>query len=163
MQFDVTIEIPAGSNNKYEIDHETGRLRLDRTLFSSMVYPVDYGFIPDTLGEDGDPLDAFVLLGAPVVPNVDVATRPVGVLRMTDEAGIDWKILCVPDGDPRWANIQDVADVPQELLAKIEHFFAQYKELEPGKHADIAGWGGKAEAEQLVRDALARERDRVDH
>lgn len=163
MQFDVTIEIPAGSSNKYEIDHETGRLRLDRALFSSMVYPVDYGFIPDTLGEDGDPLDAFVLLGVPVVPNVDVASRPVGVLRMTDEAGIDWKILCVPDGDPRWARIQDITDVPEAVLARIEHFFAQYKELEPGKHAELAGWGDRAEAERIVADAVAREQEQGRH
>lgn len=156
MQFDVTIEIPAGSRNKYELDHETGRLRLDRLLFSSMVYPVDYGFIPGTLGEDGDPLDAFVLLDAPVYPNVDVAARPVAVLRMSDEAGPDWKILCVPDGDPRWADIEDLADAPASRLDEIEHFFAQYKELEPGKHADVAGWGDRAEAEAIVAQAFDR-------
>lgn len=112
MQFDVTIEIPKGQRNKYEVDHETGRVRLDRYLYTSMAYPTDYGFIEDTLGEDGDPLDALVLLPEPVFPGVIVESRPVGMFRMVDEHGGDDKVLCVPAGDHRWDHIQDVGDVP---------------------------------------------------
>lgn len=100
MQFDVTIEIPKGQRNKYEVDHETGRVRLDRYLYTPMAYPTDYGFIEDTLGDDGDPLDALVLLPQPVFPGVLVAARPVGMFRMVDEHGGDDKVLCVPAGDP---------------------------------------------------------------
>lgn len=161
--FDVTVEIPRGSRNKYEIDHASGRVRLDRTLFTSMVYPVDYGFIPDTLGEDGDPLDAFVLLEVPVYPNVDVKSRPVAVFTMTDEAGPDAKILCVPDCDARWAHYRDLDDVPQDLRDTIEHFFARYKELEPGKHVSVGGWGTLAEAEELIDAAFRRRASTPEH
>lgn len=161
--FYVTVEIPHGSRNKYEVDHASGRVRLDRTLFSSMVYPVDYGFIPDTLGEDGDPLDAFVLLEVPVYPNVDVKARPVAVFNMTDEAGPDAKILCVPDGDPRWAHYRDVDDVPVDLRNTIEHFFTHYKELEPGKHVHVDGWGSLADAEALIEAAFHRRTTTPEH
>ena len=123
MQFDVTIEIPKGQRNKYEVDHETGRVRLDRYLYTSMAYPTDYGFIEDTLGEDGDPLDALVLLPQSVFPGVVVEARPVAMFRMTDEAGGDDKVLCVPAGDHRWDHIQDIGDVPQFELDAIKHFF----------------------------------------
>ncbi|EUA23106.1 inorganic pyrophosphatase [Mycobacterium xenopi 4042] len=108
----MTIEIPKGQRNKYQIDHESGRIYLDRYLYTSMVYPTDYGFIDDTLGEDGDPLDAMVLLPEPVYPGVLVKSRPVGMFRMTDEAGGDDKVLCVPAGDVRWDHIKDIDDVP---------------------------------------------------
>ncbi len=140
MEFDVTIEIPKGSRNKYEVDHETGRVRLDRFLYTSMAYPADYGFIEDTLGEDGDPLDALVLLPDSVFPGVIVEARPVAMYRMTDEAGGDDKILCVPAGDPRWDHIQDLADVPEFELAAIKHFFERYKDLEPGKYVKGSEW-----------------------
>ena len=108
MQFDVVIEIPKGSRNKYEVDHDTGRVKLDRYLFTAMGYPTDYGFIENTLGEDGDPLDALVLLPEPVFPGCMVEARPVGMFQMTDEAGGDDKVLCVPAGDPRWDHIQEI-------------------------------------------------------
>ena len=119
MQFDVTVEIPKGQRNEYEVDHETGRIFLDRYLYTSMVYPTDYGFIDDTLGEDGDPLDALVLLPQPVFPGVVVKARPVAMFRMTDEAGGDDKVLCVPAKDHRWDHVQDIGDVPQNELDEI--------------------------------------------
>src|SRR6201990_2110890 len=136
VQFDVIIEIPKGSRNKYEVDHETGRVFLDRYLYTSMGYPTDYGFIDDTLGEDGDPLDALVLLPLSVFPGVVVKARPVAMFRMTDEAGGDDKVLCVPAKDHRWDHIQDVGDVPEYELDQIKHFFSQYKALEPGKYVE---------------------------
>ena len=156
MQFDVIIEIPKGQRNKYEVDHETGRVFLDRYLYTSMVYPTDYGFIEDTLGEDGDPLDALVLLPEPLFPGVTVKARPVGMFQMTDEAGGDDKVLCVPAGDHRWDQIQDIGDVPSFELDVIKHFFSQYKALEPGKFVKTANWVGLAEAEAEVQRSVER-------
>ena len=150
MQFDVTIEIPKGQRNKYEVDHVTGRVRLDRHLYTSMAYPTDYGFIEDTLGEDGDPLDAMVLLPDPVFPGVLVKARPVAMFRMTDEAGGDDKVLCVPAGDHRWDQINDLGDVPPHELEVIKHFFTEYKALEPGKYVKAADWVDRKEAEEEV-------------
>ena len=134
---DVVIEIPRGSRNKYEIGpRERHVIRLDRRLFSATVYPADYGFIPDTLGEDGDPLDALVLLEDPTFPGCWVSARPVGVFWMEDEAGPDAKIICVPAGDPRWDDVQDIDELPDYLVDEIEHFFDMYKMLEPGKDID---------------------------
>jgi inorganic pyrophosphatase len=156
VQFDVTIEIPKGERNKYEIDHETGRLRLDRYLYTSMGYPTDYGFIDDTLGEDGDPLDALVLLPQPVFPGVIVAARPVGMFRMTDEHGGDDKVLCVPAGDPRWDHITEIDDVPNYELDEIKHFFVHYKDLEPGKYVEAADWVCREDAEAEVQRSVER-------
>ena len=156
MEFDVTIEIPKGQRNKYEIDHDTGRLRLDRYLYTSMAYPTDYGFIEDTLGEDGDPLDALVLLPQPVFPGVIVSARPVGMFQMTDEAGGDDKVLCVPAGDPRWDHIKEIDDVPAFELDQIKHFFMHYKDLEPGKFVKAADWVGREAAEAEVLRSLER-------
>ncbi|MGN6446099.1 inorganic diphosphatase [Amnibacterium sp.] len=151
---DVTIEIPAGGRNKYEIDHRTGRVRLDRTLFTAMTYPADYGYIEGTLGKDGDPLDALVLLDEPVFPGVGVDARPVGVLDMSDENGQDDKIIAVPAHDPRWASVRDVEDVPELTLARIRHFFTHYKELEPGKTVEVHGFRGRAAAAAIVAEAM---------
>lgn len=118
MKFDVVIEIPKGSRNKYEVDHETGRVKLDRYLYTAFGYPADYGFFEDTLGEDGDPLDALVLLPESVFPGCTVEARPVAMFKMTDEAGGDDKLLCVPAGDPRWDHIQDLGDVPPFELGR---------------------------------------------
>ncbi|MCV7196538.1 inorganic diphosphatase [Mycobacterium angelicum] len=156
MQFDVTIEIPKGERNKYEIDHETGRVRLDRYLYTPMGYPTDYGFIEDTLGEDGDPLDALVLLPQPLFPGVLVEARPVGMFRMVDEKGGDDKVLCVPAGDHRWDHIQDIGDVPEHELDAIKHFFVHYKDLEPGKFVKAADWVGRDEAEAEVNRSIER-------
>jgi inorganic pyrophosphatase len=157
-EYDVVIEIPRGSRNKYEVDHETGRVYLDRVLFTSFVYPVDYGFFENTLGGDGDPLDALVLLEYPLFPGVGVKVRPVGVLKMSDEAGMDEKIIAVPYKDPRWTHIQDLDDVPQQTRNELEHFFARYKDLEPGKWVKVEGWDSAAAAEQLVVEAQERYR-----
>jgi inorganic pyrophosphatase len=156
VEFDVTIEIPKGQRNKYEVDHETGRVRLDRYLYTPMAYPADYGFIEDTLGEDGDPLDALVLLPQPLFPGVLVLVRPVGMFRMVDEAGGDDKVLCVPAGDPRWDHINDIGDVPAFELEAIKHFFVHYKDLEPNKFVKAADWVGRAEAEAEVVRSLDR-------
>ena len=155
MSIEVTIEIPKGSRNKYELDHETGKIYLARYLFTPMAYPLDYGFIDGTLGEDGDPLDALVILPEPVLPGVIVPARVLGVLKMTDEAGGDDKLLCVID-DPRWAHLQDIEDVSQFQRDEIEHFFVHYKDLEPNKEVTGSGWGNKAEAEKIHAEAIAR-------
>ena len=155
MSIEVTIEIPKGSRNKYEVDHETGKIYLDRYLFTPMAYPLDYGFIDGTLGEDGDPLDALVILPEPVLPGVIVPARVLGVFKMTDEAGGDDKLLCVID-DPRWAHLQDIEDVSQFQRDEIEHFFVHYKDLEPNKEGTGSGWGNKAEAEKIHAEAIAR-------
>ncbi|WP_368497401.1 inorganic diphosphatase [Herbiconiux sp. A18JL235] len=155
-EYDVVVEIPKGSRNKYEVDHETGRVYLDRVLFTSFVYPTDYGYFENTLGLDGDPVDALVLLEYPVFPGVGVKVRPVGVLNMSDEAGSDAKVVVVPHKDPRWAHIQDVNDIPEQTRTEIEHFFARYKDLEPNKFVNIEGWGDAAEADAIVQAGIAK-------
>lgn len=156
MEFDVVIEIPKGTRNKYEVDHETGRIRLDRMLFTSTMYPEDYGFIENTLGEDGDPLDALVLLDEPTFPGCLILCRTVGMFRMSDEKGGDDKILCVPAHDPRMTKYQDLADVEQFELLEIQHFFETYKDLEPGKSVEGATWVGRDEAIAEVKRSFAR-------
>jgi len=158
MEIEVVIEIPQGSRNKYEMDHAAGRIRLDRMLFTSACYPLDYGFVPDTLAEDGDPLDALVMLDEPTFPGCLVLARPVGVFWMHDEHGPDAKILTVPARDPRYTTTRDLADVPGHLAAEIGHFFDIYKELEPGKGTDVRGWQDRAAAEQVIEDAFSRAR-----
>ena len=156
MEFDVTIEIPKGGRNKYEVDHETGKVYLDRYLYTSMGYPADYGYIDGTLGEDGDPLDAMVLLPESVFPGVIVRARIVGMYTMTDEAGGDDKLLCVPAGDVRWDHIQDITDVSEYELGPIANFFEHYKDLEPGKEVQPGGWVGREEAEKIAKAAVER-------
>jgi len=153
--FEAVIEIPRGSRNKYEVDHETGRVHLDRVLYTPFVYPVDYGYFDKTLGGDGDPLDALVLLEFPVFPGVVVNVRAVGVLPMEDDGGMDEKILCVPAKDKRWEHIQDINDVSQQTKNEISHFFEHYKDLEPGKWVKLGQWANKAEAERLIAEAKA--------
>ena len=156
--FDVLIEIPKGSRNKYEVDHNTGRLRLDRMLFTSTAYPEDYGYIEQTLGQDGDPLDALVLLQAPTFPGCLIECRAIGMFRMTDEAGGDDKVLCVPSHDPRLQHLQDIGDVSKFDRLEIQHFFEVYKDLEPGKSVEGANWVGRDEAEAEVRASFERAR-----
>ena len=143
---DVVVEIPKGSRNKYEFDHETGIIRLDRRLFSATVYPADYGFVPDTLAEDDDPLDALVLLDDPTFPGCWVTARPVGMLWMTDEKGPDAKVLCVPAADVRWDAVRDVVQLPHEMLQEIKHFFDVYKMIEPAKTSTTGEWVGREAA-----------------
>ncbi|KGN38143.1 inorganic diphosphatase [Knoellia subterranea] len=159
MEFDVTIEIPKGHRNKYEVDHETGRIRLDRMLFTSMAYPSDYGYVEDSLGEDGDPLDALVLLDEPTWPGCLVAARPIGMFHMRDEAGGDDKILCIPAGDPRKAHIKELEDISEFDRLEIQHFFETYKDLEPGKSVEGAHWAGREDAERTVTEAIQRAKD----
>ncbi|QWL31572.1 inorganic diphosphatase [Rathayibacter toxicus] len=154
--YDVVVEIPQGSRNKYEVDHKTGRVYLDRVLFTSFVYPTDYGYFENTLGLDGDPVDALVLLEYPVFPGVGVSVRPVGVLNMSDEAGSDSKVIVVPAKDPRWQHIQDITDVPEHTTHEIKHFFEHYKDLEPNKWVTVEAWGDAAEAEGIVQDGIKR-------
>lgn len=156
MEMEAVVEIPRGSRNKYEMDHETGAVWLDRMLFTAMQYPADYGFVIDTLAEDSDPLDVLVLLDEPTFPGCHIRVRPVGVFWMTDEAGPDAKILAVLARDPRWADTRDLADLNPHLLAEIEHFFAVYKDVEPGKQTETGGWENVEAAERVVEAARAR-------
>lgn len=146
----VIIEIPAGSRNKYEWDPSLGRFRYDRMLFSSVHYPSDYGFIPDTLSEDGDPLDALVLVTEPTFPGCYIEAKPVGLFKMRDEKGIDDKVLSVPVFDPLWNYIDDIEEVPPHLLSEIGHFFEIYKNLE-AKEVSVEGWKDRDAALETIR------------
>jgi len=158
MTFDVIVEIPAGSRNKYEVDHETGKIRLDRMLFTSTRYPWDYGYVDDTLGLDGDPIDALVMLDEPTFPGCVVRCRVIGMFRMRDEAGGDDKLLCVPAGDVRKDHLKEITDVPEFDRLEIKHFFEVYKDLEPGKSVEGALWVGRDEAEKEIHDSYDRYR-----
>ncbi len=158
MEFDVFIEIPRGTRNKYEMDHESGRLRLDRMLFTATRYPSDYGFIEGTLGGDGDPLDALVLLDEATFPGCLIRCRTIGMFQMTDEKGPDEKVLCIPAADIRRSHLLDIGDVPDYERLEIQHFFEVYKDLEPGKSVEGASWVGRSEAEAEIiasRERLA--------
>jgi inorganic pyrophosphatase len=156
MDVDAIVEVPMGSRNKYEMDPKSGRIRLDRMLFTSTRYPLDYGFVDGTLAEDGEPLDALVWLEEPSFPGCVVRVRPIAVFWMLDERGPDAKVLTVVAHDPRVAGIQDLEDVPAHVTAEIGHFFDIYKELEPGKSTDVRGWQDRAAAERVIGDAQAR-------
>jgi inorganic pyrophosphatase len=151
----VVVEIPRGSRNKYEFDEELNAIVLDRRLFTSTVYPADYGFIDGTIGEDGDPLDALVLVGDPTFPGCRIRGRAVALFRMVDEKGPDDKLLCVPHRDPMWSDIQDVGDIHEALRAEIEQFFRVYKQLE-GHATETAGFGDRHEALQVLEAARRR-------
>lgn len=155
MEVPVFIEIPKGSRNKYELDKERNVIKFDRMLFSSVMYPTDYGFIPDTLSQDGDPLDAMVLLWAPTFPGCLIDTRPIGVFKMVDEKGIDEKILAVPLSDPLWNHLQELEDAPPHLVKEIEHFFTIYKQLE-NKQVQVLGWEGRKSAEEVIAECRGR-------
>ena len=158
MQFDVIIEIPKGQRNKYEVDHETGRVFLDRYLYTSMVYPTDYGFIEHTLADDGDPLDALVLLDEPTFPGCLIRCRAIGMFRMRDEKGGDDKVLCVAATDPRMAHLRDIEDVSGFDRLEIQHFFEVYKALEPGKEVEAANWVDQAAAYSEIEACRDRAR-----
>jgi inorganic pyrophosphatase len=154
------IEIPRGSRNKYEMDHTTGRLHLDRVLYSSVHYPADYGFIPETLAEDDDPLDILVLVQEPTFPGCIVPARPVGGLDMHDEKGSDFKVVAVPVGDPRYAHVHNLAELGDHWPREIETFFATYKLLEQ-KDTEVLGWHDAAAAAAVIE--RCRERYRAHH
>jgi inorganic pyrophosphatase len=152
----VVIEIPQGSNVKYEIDKENNVLFVDRFLHTSMVYPFNYGFIPQTLADDGDPLDVLVICESQVLPGSVIKAKPIGVLLMEDEAGKDEKIIAVPlpKIDPIEGNYNDVKDVPIALKNKIKHFFEYYKSLEPGKWVKVKNWLGRESAEKMIEKGI---------
>jgi inorganic pyrophosphatase len=153
---EVVIEIPKGQRNKYEMDHRTGRIRLDRMLFTSTRYPADYGFIEDTLADDGDPLDALVLLEEPTFPGCVIDARVIGMFRMRDEKGGDDKVLCVPARDPRMEHLRDIHHVSEFERLEIQHFFEVYKELEPGKSVEGSAWADRATAEAEIEACRKR-------
>jgi inorganic pyrophosphatase len=163
MEFDVTIEIPKGTRNKYVMDRATGRIRLDRALFTATQYPADYGFIEDSLGEDTDPLDALVLVREPTFPGCLIWCRPIGMFRMRDEKGPDPKVLCAPTADLRLGDLRDITDLDPFYKLEIQHFFEVYQALEPGKSADLESgvWAGRTEAEDEIRRSLERARTSV--
>lgn len=153
--FDAFVEIPAGSRNKYEYDFDLKRLRFDRLLYSNMRYPADYGFIPETLALDGDPLDVLVMFTEPSLPGLVVEVKPVGVFYMSDDKGDDEKILCVPVSDPIMNKLNDINDVNEHFKEEIEHFFKVYKDLE-NKKVTTNGFGNKAAAIQMIKDCKER-------
>ncbi|MCD6300772.1 MAG: inorganic diphosphatase [Staphylothermus sp.] len=157
-EVNVVIEIPMGSNIKYEIDKETGLIFVDRILFTAMYYPFNYGFIPGTLEEDGDPVDVLVLGYDKLHPGVVIKARPIGVLETEDEKGRDAKIVAVPVEkiDPRFEDIKDVLDLPSNIRDRIAHFFEHYKELEKGKWVKVTGWKGREEALRRIEEAIKR-------
>src|SRR5947209_2319154 len=157
---EVIIEIPRGSRNKYEYDHVSGVIRLDRVLHSAVHYPADYGFVPETLSKDGDPLDVLVLTLDPTFPGCHVPARPVGVLRMIDDKGEDEKILAVPAGDPRFDDILDLENLHGHWLREIENFFATYKLLEQ-KDTELLGWAGAGAAGKVIEEARRRQRGMI--
>lgn len=155
MTVSVMVEIPKGSRNKYEYDKETGHIKFDRMLYSSVHYPSDYGFIFDTLAEDGDALDALVLVWEQTFPGCVIEAKPIGLFKMWDEKGPDAKILCVPVKDPFWNHIEKLSDAPPHLLKEIEHFFTIYKELE-GKKTGVEGWEDREQAVKIIEKSRER-------
>jgi len=152
----VVIEIPQGSNIKYELDKESGAIFLDRILYGSQFYPANYGFIPNTLADDGDPIDVLVISSESVVPGCVIKSRVIGVLIMEDESGKDEKIIAVPTIklDPQMAKINELEDFPEIKLNQIKHFFETYKDLEPGKWVKVTGFEGKEKAIELINKAI---------
>jgi inorganic pyrophosphatase len=149
------IEIPKGSRNKYEYDEEVGAVVLDRFLFSSMVYPTDYGFIPDTCGQDGDPLDVMVCVSEPTFPGCRIVVKPIALFRMRDDKGIDDKVLAVPLSDPNWNTLEKLEDLSEQLRDEIAHFFSVYKDLEQ-KGVEVDGWYSREDALDEIRAARER-------
>jgi inorganic pyrophosphatase len=156
--FDVLIEIPKGSRNKYEYDFTLHKIRFDRLLFSSMMYPADYGFIPETLALDGDPLDVLVLGTEPTFPMCVMEVKPIGVFHMADEKGNDEKVICVPVSDPNWNSLNDLSDLNPHQIKEIEHFFQVYKDLEK-KKVVVGGWGNSEEAIEIYLKCVQRYED----
>jgi inorganic pyrophosphatase len=157
-EINVVIEIPKGSNIKYEIDDETGAVFVDRKLFTAMFYPCNYGFVPQTKEKDGDPVDVLVLGNDPFVPSSVIMANPVGVLITADEEGEDAKVVAVPVAkvDPSFSEVKDITSVPQYIQDQIKHFFEHYKELEKGKYVKVNGWENKESAKKKIAEAMER-------
>jgi inorganic pyrophosphatase len=149
------VEIPKGGRNKYEYDPRLEGIKFDRLLISAATYPTDYGYLRGTLAQDGDPLDVLVCLSEPTFPGCLIPVKPVGLFKMSDEKGVDDKIICVPLHDPYWNELEDYADLPLPLRQEIEQFFSIYKEIEGGG-VEIGGWASVADAEREIEDALQR-------
>ena len=152
------VEIPKGSRNKYEYDEELRAIKLDRLLYSSIVYPTDYGYFPDTLGQDGDALDGMVCVTEATFPGCVIEVKPIALFRMSDEEGIDDKVLCVPVSDPTWNKLEKLDDLPKQMTQEITHFFSVYKDLEQ-KTVEVDGWYSREDAEQEVEEARRRYRE----
>ncbi len=155
----VIIEIPKGSRNKYELDKDSGLIKLDRVLYSPFHFVFDYGFVPQSYWEDDDPLDVMVLVNEPTVPGCLVTARPIGVMEMIDGGDKDHKILAVPVKDPRFDHIKDLKDVGEHMLKEISHFFEHYKDLQ-NKKVEVKGWQGKEEAEKVILKSIKMYKDK---
>jgi inorganic pyrophosphatase len=147
------IEIPKGSRNKYEYDPDLKAIKLDRFVSASVVYPTDYGYVPDTLMPDGDPLDVLVCVSEPTFPGCIVPSKVVGLFKMADEKGPDDHVVCVPCSDPGWNHVEQVDELPQQLRAEIGHFFSVYKDLDPDKHSEVKGWDDRRAALETIEQA----------
>lgn len=161
-EINVIIEVPAGGAAvKYEMHKRSGALLVDRILHTPMRYPTNYGYMPHTLSDDGDPCDVMVVVDEPLVPGCVIRARPVGVLLMEDEAGFDEKILAVPDTktDPTYKDVVSYTDLPEILLHRIQHFFEHYKDLEEGKWVKVTGWEGPEVAKKLILEGIEREKN----
>jgi inorganic pyrophosphatase len=154
------IEIPKGSRNKYEYDTELGAIKLDRFVSASVVYPTDYGYVPDTLMPDGDPLDVLVCVSEPTFPGCIVPSKVIGLFKMSDEKGPDDHVVCVPCSDPGWNQYEQVEELPQQLRAEIGHFFSVYKDLDPDKHSEVKGWDDRDAALETLEQAREAYRNR---
>jgi inorganic pyrophosphatase len=150
------VEIPKGSRNKYEYDPEYGGIKFDRFLSASLVYPTDYGYIPDTLALDGDALDALVCVSEPTFPGCIVPVKPIALFQMEDEKGTDDTVLCVPCDDPGWNTLEEVEDLPDQLREEISHFFAVYKDLDPARESEVKGWADRKSALRTIEEARNR-------
>jgi inorganic pyrophosphatase len=150
------VEIPKGSRNKYEYDPQQGAIKLDRFVSASVVYPTDYGYAPDTLAPDGDPLDVLICVSEPTFPGCIVHGRVIGLLKMADEKGPDDHVVCVPCNDPGLSLLQDIDDLPPQLRAEIGHFFSVYKDLDPGRHSEAKGWADREAAIRTIEEARMR-------
>lgn len=152
-KINVVIEIPRGSHHKYEYDEEMHEIKLDRVLHSSVFFPTDYGFVPETRGDDGDHLDVLVIISEPAFPGCVMKVRPIGVLDMADDKGQDWKIVAICDTDPRLTNVNSLEDLDEHHKNEISHFFEVYKQLE-NKEVEVKGWLGKDDAYKIIVTAM---------
>ena len=147
------VEIPRGGRNKYEWDPELDAIKLDRFISASVVYPTEYGYVPETLAPDGDPLDVLVCVSEPTFPGCVIVTKVIGLFRMADEKGPDDHVVCVPFNDPTWNTLEDVDDLPEQLRKEIGHFFDIYKDLDQDRHSEVKGWADRQAALETIEKA----------